>query len=82
MQNDYRDYYSEDTLKARSGNYTHLPAIKDLKNGRFYEGTPEQVMLNFMTARHEVRNWYTKQKLEKLVEALNSGESFQAAFDD
>ena len=81
MQNDYRNYYSEDTLKARTDNYRNLPGIKNFKtNGQFYEGSGEQVMLNFMTAKHEVKNWYSKKKLEKLIEHLNSGESFEKAF--
>lgn len=82
MQNDYRNYYSEDTLKARSDNYRKLPNVKNFKtDGQFYEGTGEQVMLNFMTARHEIKNWYSKKKLEKLIENLNSGKSFEEAFD-
>jgi len=81
MQNDYRNYYSEDTLKVRSDNYRKLPGIKNFKAaGQFYEGSNEQVMLNFMTARHEIKNWYSKQKLEKLITDLNSGKSFEEAF--
>jgi len=81
MQNDYRNYYSEDTLKERSDDYKNLPDIKNFKRaGQFYEGSIEQVMLNFMTARHEVKAWYSKKKLEKLIEDLNAGEAFQEAF--
>ena len=81
MQNDYRDYYSEDTLKAKSDNYRNLPDIKQFnKGGNFYEGTREQVMLNYMTAKHVVKKWYTRQKLDKLITDLNAGKSFEEAF--
>ncbi len=82
MQNDNRDYYSEDTLKARSNNYKNLPDIKKLKSGKQFneEGTHEQIMLNFMTARLEVKNWYTKEKLDKLIKDINAGKSFDEAF--
>ncbi|MBK9484714.1 MAG: hypothetical protein IPO01_05740 [Chitinophagaceae bacterium] len=82
MQNDNRDYYSEDTLKARSNNYKNLPDIKKLKSGKQFneEGTLKQIMLNFMTARLEVKNWYTKEKLDKLIKDINAGKSFDEAF--
>lgn len=81
MQNDYRSYYSEDTLKARSGNYRVLPDVKKLKTGKqFNGGPPDQVMLNFMAARHEVKMWYSKSRLNKFVRDINSGKQFEAAF--
>ena len=81
MQNDYRDYYSEDTLKAKSNNFKNMPDIKSCKTDvQFYNGSREQVMLNYMTAKHVVKNWYTKLKLEKLINELNSGKSFDKAF--
>ena len=82
MQNDYRNYYSEDTLKFKSNNYKNLPDIKKLKSGKQFneEGSPEQVMLNFMTAKHEVKNWYTKEKLDKFIKDINSGKTFDEAF--
>lgn len=82
MQNDYRDYYSEDTLKARSDNYQHMPDVKKLQSGKQFNetGTREQVMLNYMAARHEVKLWYTKEKLDKLIKDINAGKSFDEAF--
>ncbi len=81
MQNDYRDYYSEDTLKAKTDNFKNMPDIKTYKtDAQFYKGSPEQVMLNYMAAKHVVKYWYTKQKLEKLINDLNSGKSFDEAF--
>lgn len=83
MQNDYRNYYSEDTLKARSDNFTQMPNVKLFTSAaQFYAGTREQVMLNYMAAKHEVKNWYTKDKLEKLVADLNAGRSFNEAYEN
>jgi hypothetical protein len=81
MQNDYRDYYSDDTLKAKSDNFKNLPDIKSFKlDGEFYAGSHQQIMLNYMTAKHEIKNWYTKQKLDKFIKDINSGKTFEDAF--
>ena len=81
MQNDYRNYYSEDTLKARSDNYRNLPDIKQFnRGGGFNEGTHEQVMMNYMMANHVTKEWYTRQKLDKLIKDINSGKSFEEAY--
>jgi hypothetical protein len=81
MQVDYRDYYSEDTLKVKSNNYTSLPAIKNLRTGAaFGSGDRSQVMLNYMTAKHEIKNWYTKEKLKNFINDINDGRKFEDAF--
>ncbi len=83
MQVDYRDYYSEDTLKLKSDNFTRLPDVQKLKTGnQFQQGSHEQVMLHYMTAKYIVKNWYTKEKLNKLVRNLQSGKSFEEAFGE
>lgn len=81
MQCDDRDYYSEDTLRAKSDNFENLPDVKKLiAAGDFHAGTHEEVKLNYMTAKHEVKNWYTPEKLEILIEQLNAGASFEEAW--
>jgi hypothetical protein len=81
MQNDNRNYYSEDTLKVRSDNFNNLPDVKRFKKDEdFYAGSLEEVMLNYMTAKHEFKNWYTKEKLDKFIKGLNKGKSFDEAF--
>lgn len=81
MQNDYRNYYSEDTLKVRSDNFRNLPDVKKFTTGGgFNEGSQEQVMLNYMAAKHAVNNWYSREKLDKLIADLNGGKSFEEAF--
>lgn len=82
MQNDYRNYYSEDTLKAKSDNFKNLPDIKIFKTDKeFYDGNLEQLMMHYMAAKHEVKNWYTKEKLVKLIKDINSGKSFEDAYN-
>ncbi len=58
-----------------------MPNIKSYKTDvQFYKGSLEQVMLNYMTAKYEVKKWYTKEKLDKLIKGLNSCKSFEDAF--
>jgi hypothetical protein len=81
MQNDYRNYYSDDTLKTKSDNFKNLPDIKSFKSDRqFYSGSREQIMLNYMAAKHEIKKWYTKQKLDNFLKDINSGKTFEEAF--
>lgn len=82
MQNDYRNYYSEDTLRAKTENFKTLPNIKTLTtDNEFYAGTHEEVMLRYMAAKHEIKNWYTKQKLQQFIIAIRDGQSFDAAYN-
>lgn len=82
MQNDYRSYYSEDTLKVKSNDFQSLPDVNDLKtDAQFYSGSLEKVMLHYMVAKLYVKNWYTKEKLVKLISDLNAGKSFEDAFN-
>lgn len=81
MQSDYRNYYSEDTLKALSNNYTQLPSLKTLETPtQFHTGNRSIIMLHYMTASHYVRQWYTREKLEKLIRDLKEGKDFETAF--
>jgi hypothetical protein len=78
MQNDYRDYYSTDTLKAHTDNLSNLPDIKSIQSDKdFYKGTREQVMLHYMAAKYEVGNCYTRGKLDTLIASLNAGNAFK-----
>lgn len=81
MQNDYRDYYSDETLKVKSDNFRNLPDIISYKTaGQFLAGSHEQIMFNYMTAKHVIKNWYTKKKLNTLIEDINSGKTFEEAY--
>ncbi len=81
MQNDYRSYYSTDTLRVRTDNFKNMPDITQFKTGKqFYSGSVYQVMLRYMAARYVVGQWYSTEKLNKLIEDLNAGKSFDDAF--
>jgi hypothetical protein len=81
MQNDYRNYYSEDTLRARTDNFLNLPDVRiDTTDAQFYSGSQDQVMLRYMAAKHVVRDWYTPEKLRRLIADLNSGKGFREAY--
>ena len=80
MQNDYRDYYSEDTFRVRSNNFTNVPGIKNLNGAQFAQGSPEAVMLHYMAAKHIVQLWYSKEKLGRFIHDVNAGKSFDEAF--
>jgi len=81
MQNDYRDYYSDNTLMEKSNKFRNLPDIKSIKSdAQFYSGSREQIMLNYMAAKHEIKKWYTKTKLIKFINEINSGKPFEEAF--
>jgi hypothetical protein len=78
MQNDYRDYYSTDTLKVRTNNFKDLPDIKSIQSDKdFYKETREQVMLHYMAAKYEVGNWYNRGKLDTLIASLNASNAFK-----
>jgi len=81
MQNDYRDYYSDDILKVKSGNFKNLPNVKIFKSdAEFYAGSRQAIMLNYMTAKHEIKKWYTRAKLDSFIKSINSNKTFEEAF--
>lgn len=81
MQVDYRDYYSVDTLKRKTNNLQSLPNVKQLVSPmQFGNGTHEEVMLNYMTSKYVVEEWYSEEVLKKFIKEINEGTSFDKAF--
>jgi hypothetical protein len=81
MQNDYRNYYSTDSLKVRTNNLKTMPDITHFKTGaQFYNGTMNEIMVRYMTAKYFIGKWYTKEKLDRLIQDLNAGKSFDESF--
>lgn len=81
MQVDYRSYYSEDTLKVKSNNYSNKPDVENLKTAeQFYNGSREEIMLNYMTSKHEVGKWYSKNELDKFLININASEDFDISY--
>ena len=81
MQVDYRDLYSEDTLAAKTNHYQTMPDVTAMFTGKqFQSGTTENIMLHYMTAKHIVHQWYTREKLADLLDKINAGKSFAEAY--
>lgn len=81
MQVDHRPYYSVDTLRVLSNNFQSLPDVKVHNSYQtFGSGTREEVMMNYRTAKYEVKQWYTSDKLKSFVAQLNEGKSFEEAY--
>lgn len=80
MQVDHREYYSYNNLLLLSDSLKNIPDIKAI-NYQFQAGGREQVMLNYMAAKHELSNWYSKEKLDKFIAAIKSGKSFEEAYE-
>ena len=82
MQVDNRSLYSTESLRVHSNNYADVPEVRQLNSfNEFASGTPDQVQLNFMTARYEVGLWYTKERLDQLIVAIKQGDSFCDTFN-
>lgn len=80
MQVDWRDYYSTDSLKTTT-NFENLPEVTQMLHPRqFGSGTREEVKLNYSTAKYIVEQWYSKEKLDRFLEHINNGSSFQEAY--
>lgn len=81
MQNDYRNYYSTDSLPEKLKAFPGmLPVQACLSDGQFYSGPLPQVMLRYMLAKAEVGKWYTREKLLRLTDDLRSGMRFKVAY--
>ena len=81
MQVDDRPDFSEDSLRVYSNNFTSLPDLRKLNTeSLFLSGTSSQVVLNYATARYEVSRWYTKEKMQQFIAAINKGAAFDKAY--
>jgi hypothetical protein len=81
MQVDHRNYFSEDTLRTKTDNFRNLPDIFHLQTGsQFQSGDQEQIKLNYLTAKHEVKQWYTREKLEQFIRDIKANMAFEEAY--
>lgn len=81
MQVDLRDYYSVDSLKAKSDGFKNLPKIEKMTSYKqFGSGTNKEVMLNYSTAKYVVNNWHSNKKLIQFINGINNGKSFDEAY--
>ncbi|MEP6927772.1 MAG: hypothetical protein ABI834_09055 [Ginsengibacter sp.] len=82
MQVDDRDYYSIDTLLKKKTAGIILPAVTQMDTPeKFHNGSLEQIMLNYSTAKYVVHEWLLKHSLNTFIEAINDGYSFDKSYN-
>ena len=81
MLTDQRSYYSLDSLKEKTSGFKNLMNIQKIQKGRDLGTlTSEQTFLFFSTAKYEISQWYSKEKLAAFIHIINSGGSFEDAW--
>jgi len=81
MQVDDRPWYSEDTLMAALSRGIRLPSLTRMTTPAiFNSGTEDQVWLNYAAAKHQIGNWYSKEKLRHFIRMMNDGAGFDASY--
>ena len=74
MQVDDRDYYSIDTLLNKKAAGIILPDVTQMDTPeKFHNGSTEQIMLNYSTAKYVVHEWLAKNSLNAFIESINKG---------
>jgi hypothetical protein len=82
MQVDDRDYYSIDTLLSRQAAGVILPDVMRMDTPeKFHNGTAEQIMLNYSTAKYIMHEWLAVHSLNTFIEAINKGYSFEKSYN-
>lgn len=82
MQVDDRDICSLELLKEMSNNFTNLPDIKKMNSTRSFLGeTSAETLLNYLTAKYEVQNWYTDEKLKNFIKNIKKGMRFEEVYE-
>ena len=84
LQNDYREQYSPETWAEQTDNGKHTVAHEDMDTGaEFYSGTREDRRFRYLNAKHDVSEWLENHGLQdfmNLIDRLNGGEDFRAAY--
>jgi hypothetical protein len=81
MQVDDRDYYSFDSLLYKKASGMLLPDVMQLDTPeKFHQGSNEQVMLNYATAKYVVHEWLLQHSLENFIKSINNGYSFRKSY--
>ena len=83
-QNDYREQYSEAQRIKQTDSGKNIIAIEDMDTpSEFYAGGAEDRRFRYLNAKHELAGWIEKhgqQGLTELLDALNKGSDFSAAY--
>jgi len=84
LQNDYREQYGPEAWAEQTDNGKNIVAHEDMDTAaEFYSGTKEDRRFRYLNAKHDVAEWLEKQGLQglmALIDRLNGGENFGAAY--
>ena len=85
-QNDYREKYSPEVWAEQTDNGKNTVAPADMdEREEFYAGTAEDRHFRYLNAKHIVAEWmemHGREGLLELIDRLNRGEEFAAAYGD
>ena len=86
LQNDYREQYGPEAWAEQTDNGKNTVAHEDMDTAaEFYSGTKEDRRFRYLNAKHDVAEWLEKRGLQgfmKLIDRMNGGENFSAAYGD
>ena len=84
LQNDYREQYEPAAWAEQTNNGRNIVAPEDMDTAaEFYSGTTEDRRFRYLNAKHDVAEWlkiHGPQGFMDLIDRLNSGEDFSAAY--
>jgi hypothetical protein len=74
---------AEAEWQAFTQNGQYAPPLHSISSNRRFFDNPHHVYLNYLTARHEVHNWYIthrQQGLLTLCKCLSEGTAFEQCY--
>lgn len=84
LQNDYREQYSAEAWAEQTDNGKIIVSHEDMDTAaEFYAGTKEDRRFRYLNAKHDVTQWLEVHGLQgfmDLIDSLNGGEDFSAAY--
>lgn len=84
MQNDYREQYGPAAWAEQIDIGKNIVAHEDMDtSAEFYSGTKEDRRFRYLNAKHDVAEWLENHGLQgfmNLIDRLNNGEDFSAAY--
>ena len=84
LQNDYREQYGPAAWAEQTDIGKNIVAHEDMDtSAEFYSGTKEDRRFRYLNAKHDVAEWLENHGLQgfmNLIDRLNNGEDFSAAY--
>ena len=84
LQNDYREQYGPAAWAEQIDIGKNIVAHEDMDtSAEFYSGTKEDRRFRYINAKHDVAEWLENHGLQgfmNLIDRLNNGEDFSAAY--